>query len=214
MATAIGTYATTAAVKARLLAAGVTDTTDDALIGTICDQVNGTVEWKTGRVLAPVASAVYTYDGYSESVIHGAKALFVRIGLRAVSLLRIADSTGDTWNTVASTDYYLRPVSQEREPGWPATELWLSDEPAGNYTHFPRGFANIEVTATTGWAAIPDEITGVALTLAVRAWHARQAGQTDIIGTDETGAPVVSRLLSLEDRRILSGYTGKRRFVF
>lgn len=211
MATAIGTYATTAAGKTRL---GITDSTDDTLIGTLCDQINGFIEWYTGRVIAPVASAVYTFDGYSDAVIHGGKALFVKAGLRAVSLLRIADSTGDSWNTVASTDYYLRPTSQEREPGWPATELWLSDEPAGNYTHYPSGFANIEVTATTGWAAIPDEITQVALTLLVRAWHARMAGQADIIGPDEFGKPLVSRLLSFQDRNVLSGYTGKRRFVF
>ena len=53
MATAIGTYATTALVKARL--SGTFDSADDALIATLCDQVNQYIESPqgTGRVVAP-----------------------------------------------------------------------------------------------------------------------------------------------------------------
>ena len=41
--------------------------------------------------------------------------------------------------------------------------------------------------------------------MVVRAWHARQSGQTDIVGNDETGAPIVSRYLSARDRDTLQG---------
>ena len=53
MTTAIGSYATLAAVKARL--SGTFDSTDDTLLGTLCDQANQFIESPqgTGRVLAP-----------------------------------------------------------------------------------------------------------------------------------------------------------------
>ena len=58
-----------------------------------------------------------------------------------------------------------------------------------------------------GWEAIPDDVTELAVTAVVRAWHARQAGQSDIVGTDEYGKPVVSRYLSWRDRDTLLAYT-------
>lgn len=201
MATAIGSYATTATVKARLLAAGVTDTADDTLIGTICDQVNQLIEgpYGTGRVLAPITSAIYLFDG------DGSNYLVYPPGIRAVSLLEIADYTGATFATVTSTEYFLRPLAQDRDsPQHPATRIYLSDR--GTYRYFRLGWANVRVTMTTGWAAIPDDIIDVALTTAVRAWHGRQSGQADIVGTDETGAPVVSRFLSSRDRAVLASY--------
>jgi hypothetical protein len=192
VATATGAYATTALVKARLFAAGVTDTADDTLIGTIVDQVNQWIESPQGcgRILAPATSATYLMDG------NGLRRLYFPRGLRAVTELKIGDYTGDTLDVIASTDYFLRPLTHERKPGWPAEWIVLSDLPAGDHSVFGEGFETVSITATTGWNAIPDDITDVAVTTAVRAWHARQSGQADIVGTDETGEPLVSRYVS------------------
>lgn len=192
MATATGAYATTALVKARLFAAGVTDTADDTLIGTIADQVNQFIESPqgTGRILAPITSATYLMDG------NGLTRLFFPRGLRAVTEVAVGDYTGDTRDVLATTDYFLRPLAHERKPGWPAEWLALSDEPAGDHRVFHAGFETVSITGTSGWAAIPDDIIDVAVTTAVRAWHARQSGQADIIGSDETGEPLVSRYVS------------------
>lgn len=199
MPTATGAYATTAAVKSRL---GITDATDDTLIGTIVDQVNQYIESPqgTGRILAPIASTVYLIDG------DGTNELYFPRGIRAVTALAIGDYTGDTRDSIVATDYFLRPLEQEREPGWPAMWLILSDRPSGTHKTFPVGFETVSLTCTAGWAAIPDDITDVALTMAVRAWHARQSGQADIVGNDETGAPLVSRFLSSRDRETLRKY--------
>jgi hypothetical protein len=191
VATATGAYATTALVKARLGVATL-DTTDDALIGSIVDQVNQFIESPEGcgRILAPITSATYLADG------DGMRRLYFPRGLRSVTELKIGDYTGDTLDVIAATDYFLRPLAQDRKPGWPAMWIELSDRPAGAHTVFAKGFETVSITATSGWAAIPDDIIDVALTTCVRAWHARQSGQADIVGNDETGAPLVSRYVA------------------
>jgi len=192
MATAIGAYATTALVKARLFAAGVTDTADDTLIGTICDQVNQFIESPqgTGRIIAPVTSGDFLIDGT------GWPHFYFPRGIRTVTALTFADLTGGAKTTAGTenTDWFLRPLAQDRAPGWPAMWVHLSDRASRRY--FPPGYATISMTATTGWAAIPDDLIDVALTTATRAWHARQSGQADVVGNDDTGAPLVSRFVS------------------
>ena len=198
MTTAIGAYATASAIKTRL---NITDTTDDATIGTVCDQVNQYIESKTRRVLAPIASAVYTFDGDGSTCLRYPK------GIRAVSLLECQQFTGAGYLTVDSSQYFLRPGPAESLPGWPYTRIEFTDYPTGTFAYFPKGYDTVRVTMTTGWAAIPDDITELALTAATRAWHAVQAGQTDIVGTDEMGRPLVSRFFSARDLETLSYYS-------
>lgn len=202
MATATGSYATASALKTR---AGISDTTDDTLLGTICDQINAYMERVTKRVLAPITSASYLYDG------DGSRELYLPItgdgskigGVRAVSLLEVAPYTGGAYQTVASGQYFLR--GRVNVDG-PYERLILSDMSTSGYGYFPCGLATVRVTATAGWPAIPDDITEIALVAAVRAWHAREAGQTDIVGTDEFGKPVVSRFFSTRDYASLMDY--------
>jgi hypothetical protein len=200
MATAIGTYATLAAVKTRL---GITNSTDDALLSTLCDQINQHIETVVGRVLAPVASAIYLFDG------DGSRVLRVTAGIRAVTLLEIAPETGAAYVTIAAGEYFLRPLAQERQLGWPATKIVMSDRPSAGtaYSYFPRGLSTARVTMTTGWAVIPDDVAELAITATVRAWTARMAGQADVIGTDEYGKPIISRYLSGRDRDTLRDYS-------
>jgi hypothetical protein len=200
VATAIGTYATTALVALRL---GITASAPEAVeIGKLCDSVNQYIEGPegAGRVLAPISSATYLFDGDGTNVLRHPP------GIRAVSLLEVAPSTGAAFTTLVAGDYFLRPLSQNREPGWPAFKIVLSDVPAGGYRTFPRGMANIRPTMTGGWAAMPDDVIELAVTTVVRAWHARMAGQADIIGTDEYGNPIVSKYISKKDQGTLYGY--------
>jgi hypothetical protein len=194
--TAIGTYATAALLKART---GISDTTDDTLLGTICDQVNQYIETRTRRVLAPVGSATYLLDGT------GCEYFEFPRGIRAISALSIGDVTGGTRIALASTEYFLRPLEHDRLPGWPAMRVVLSD--VGTRRSIPRGFEIISMTATTGWAAIPDDVTEMSLVAATKAWHAREAGQADIVGTDEMGRPLVSRFFSPRDMETLRTYS-------
>ena len=197
MTTAIGAYATLAALKSR---ASISDTTDDAVLTSICDQINQYIETKTGRVLAPIASATYTFDG------DGSRVLRYPRGIRAVTLLECAQYTGAGYETVASSQYFLRPAAAELRPGWPYTRIEFTDMPTGTFTAFPRGYDTVRVTMTTGWAAVPDDITELALVAATRAWHAVESGQQDIVGTDDMGRPLVSRFFSARDLETLRTY--------
>lgn len=201
MATAIGSYVTSTILKARIFPAGSTDTTDDTLLGVICDQVNQFIEGTTGRILAPVTSVARVFDG------DGTPCLRVRQGVRAVSLLECAYYTGGTYTTVPSTDYFLRPVADQVTPAEPYTSIELSNLPTGGFSVFPAGYATVRVTATWGPAAIPDDIAEVAVIIATRAWFGRQAGQQDIVGTTEMGQPLVSRFVAGRDRDTLRRYT-------
>ena len=199
VATAVGTYATASGVKSRL---GITDTTDDTLIGLIADQVNMYIEGPegTGRILAPISSATYLLDG------NDSRRLYFPKGIRAITELKVGDFTGDTLDTLAAGDYFIRPLAQDRDPGWPAMWVIISNRPAGAHRYFPDGYENVSMTCTAGWAAMPDDIIDVALTTAVRAWRARQTGQADVVGSDDMGQPVVSRYLSSRDRETLKKY--------
>lgn len=199
MPTAIGTYATLADVKTRM---GRTDTADDTLIQQLCDETNQWIETYTGRVIAPYSATTYTLDGNTAVDTF----LDVPIGIRTLTLVEVAPYTGSAFTTVPATDYLIRPDLASLPPGWPATTLLFSDYPAGSYAKWPAGYANVRLTGTFGFAAIPDDVRGVAIARVVRQFHGRQAGQTDIIGSDETGAPIVSRYTSPADLATLNRY--------
>lgn len=200
MSTAIGAYATLAALKTRL---GITTSADDALMTTICDQVNAYVEGPSAcdRVIAPIASAVFLFDG------DGTRVLSYPRGIRSVTLLEIAQFTGDAYRTVVSTDYRIRPSASMRQSGAPGTRIEWIDVPTSGFGYFPPGYDTVRVTMSTGWDAIPDDVTDVALTAASRAWYSRQAGQADIVGTDDMGRPLISRFFSSRDMGTLRAYS-------
>jgi len=206
MASATGTYVGLTALKLRLK---ITDTNDDSLLQSICDQVNSYIEGFTSRVLTSIASTTYTFDG--QDAVNSRCLQVDSIGVREISLLEVAPYTGASFVTIPSTDYFIRPTVQEREPGWPATEVWITDIPSATntYPYFPRGYANIRITGSWGWPTPPDDIVDLALTTATRVWNGRQAGQQDVIGTDAFGRPVVSRYLSGRDRETLTRYRVK-----
>lgn len=197
MPSAVGAYATTSALKTLI---GTTDSNDDTLLGLICDRVNGYIELVTGRVIAPVSSAAYTLDG------DGTDRLYFPRGIRAISLLEIAEYTGGPYTTETSTNYFLRPPTHERLNGWPATWLHLSNM-STQHRVFPVGYDTVRATMTTGFAAIPDEVTNLALVVAQRWWNARQSGYQQVEGVDENGQPIAARFFQLPEFQVLKTYS-------
>ena len=194
------TYCELEDVKQRL---NRTDVTDDELFAEYIDEATDYIRGYIGRDLIDTG-LIYTFDGYD--AVRGGRCLLIPRGVRSLSLVETAATTGAAFTTVTATDYFLRPTTQERTPGWPATELWLSDV-AGSLSTFPRGFANVRLTGTFGFSPIPRRIEEVALNLVVRMYASRQAGQADLGGAGgEGGAPMVSSYLSKRDRETLDGF--------
>jgi hypothetical protein len=212
VATAVGSYATATALKQMV---GITDSTDDTLLGLICDRVNQYIESTCKQAIAPITSATYTYDG------HGLRRIFLPMpisvtvasppagstlagigGMRAVTVVQLAPYTAGTFETLTATDYSLRGRFGVSGPyRW----LLLTDKPAGSYSTYREGLSTVKVTGTAGWAAIPDDIIETALSIAARAWNARQ--MQEVVGTDEQGIPVVANYVSGRDRETLRRYT-------
>ena len=202
-------------VKQRL-GISATDTTDDENLQEFIRQVTGWIDSVTGREFLPdppTGTKTYTFDG--RDALEGGKLLLIPRGVRSVTGIQISVITGDTLVSVPAGNWFLGPPASERDTGWPATEIWMTDIPSAgnNVPIFYRGFQNIAVTGAFGWASVPADIEDVALTTVVRSWEARRSGQGDVVGTDELGRPLVSRMLSGRDRDTLSRYTNRRVFI-
>ncbi len=188
--TALSTYVNVTNLKLRL---GITGTTQDVVLDQICDETNQWIESYAGRVLGPVPSATYTFDPvntYSLDVLP--------MGVQSISLLQTASATGGTLATVSASEYFIRPLN--RVNGEPGTRIEMY--PANFYS----GYGTVAVTMVAGFLAVPDDVRGVAIAIATRAWHGRQSGMADVVGSDETGEPIVTKVIAPEFKRTLDRY--------
>jgi len=175
---------TTAQVKLRIFPSGVTDTSDDALISELIDQVSDYIQQYTGRKLVPVTSTTYVFDTVAGYVLR------IPIGVRSISAFGVAlthqPDSGGVYTTVPAADYLLRPKVQDASPGWPFTEVQLF---RGLLTGTIGAFGNIQngatITGTFGFAATPPDIQGVAMDATIAAYQARKLGTSGVIGADE-----------------------------
>jgi hypothetical protein len=126
-------------------------------------------------------------------------------GIRAVTTLEYAPSTGGSYTEIPSTDYFLRPVEHERLTGQAANRITLSN--TSGIGTFPTGYSVIRLTGTGGPAAVPDDVRMVAVTVAERSWLASRSGRADEVQTVEPdGSVTVTRYIAAEDKRILGRY--------
>lgn len=283
MATAIGSYATLAGVKARLANNGVPfPATDDTVLTNLCNQVNGAIEAKTGRVFAPyptIATTVSSGGGAGSTAVTLASATGVAIGdslmfgpvtgthehgivtsivgsivglqwaltntyangtavsrcvlfdgderlerdrmipvafgLVSATSLEVAFYTGGTFNLIPATDWFLRPLPIERENGWPATELWMTDIPSSNNPcpTFTRGLGNIRLGGTPGWPETPDEIVALAEKKVVAAYRARGSGGAGSVTIGTDGQRTIEMELTTAEWRLLESYSAKEAVI-
>lgn len=184
-------YASVDGVKRRLRWTEESDDPEEELLLQIIGEMNGWMENPAalGCAVAPSSLTELTLDGRDARA--DGRMLFVRIGIVELSDVQV--------NGQSITDWYLRPLEQDRRPGWPAQQVWRNGG-------WPRGFGNITLFGSFGFPAIPLDLVELAETTVVRAWFAARAGQRDISGTDETGQPLVSRYVALRDRDTLREY--------
>lgn len=199
-------YVTTAAVKARL---SIGNTTDDAVIDTLCDQVNGFVESYTHRQVGPFATgSTFTLHFESEDAYENGRVFVHTPGISSITLLEVAPYTGAAYVTVPASDYFLMPADSDRDTGWPAFEVHMTDIPSASngQPFFAPGYNTVRITGDFGWAAIPTEVQEVATNLALALWRSRSAGTSDVFTIGPDGERTFERALSDKDRRTLNRY--------
>jgi hypothetical protein len=197
-------YCTRANVKVRL-GIGTADTTDDTLLDSVVAQTNDYIESYTWRPIGPTSGGTATFDG-AEDVSWDGRSLTVRQGIRTITSIEVAPSTGSTAVAGTVADFVILPRTQNRKPDWPGFEVRIKDTVTGAVSTFGHGYGDIVIVGDFGWASIPPAITELAEVLAVRTWHARKSGQADVVGSDANGEPIVSRFISAKDRRLLQSF--------
>lgn len=207
---ATGSYVTTTLLKERLDPNSQYSwaAAENTLLDKLVAETNQWVESFTGTVLAPVTYTAAEFDAwpYPDGNLHDhRRTLYFPWGIRTVTTLEYAPSTGGTFIEIDSTDYFLRPNEQDRLPGMPADRIVLSD--LGGIARFPVGYEVIRVTGTGGPSAVPDDVRMVAVTIAERCWLASKAGRADEVQTVEAdGSVTVTRYVAAEDKHTLRRY--------
>ena len=113
-------YATLGGVKRRL---DISDSNDDDVLLDIIADVNQDIEDITGRAIGPITLTNELIDGYD--ALEGGRCILYPKGIREVTTLEVATMTGGDFNTVPSSDLFLRPTQHLRQPdeqaSWVAT---------------------------------------------------------------------------------------------
>lgn len=186
------------------------DTTQDENILEWIGQITAFMRGFTGRRLTPDPATVYTVDGHG--AMRGGHLLRFNHGIRSLSEVAVAGQTGDAFEVVPAGDYFLRPLEHDREAGWPATELWMTDNPSANnpYGIFPAGYANVRLIGAFSWAVTAPELEAVGgnLLTATARLGGSSGGETVTVNLD--GERTFLRALSSEDFRTLKRYRAPR----
>jgi hypothetical protein len=161
---------------------------------------------------APV-TRVQVWDGYN--TLEAGRMLPVPNGIVTMTSLECSFYTGGPFTTIPTTDWFLRPLPLEREPGWPATELWMTDIPSTSNAcpTFQRGRETIRAVCQTGWPAMPQSIIQIALRLVVTNYRTRGSTGGISVAVGQDGERVIQRTLDDVDYRTIQRYTDKHLVV-
>lgn len=182
---------TLAQVKARIFPTGLVDVTEDTLLSELIDQASDYIQGLAGRRFIAEAGATYVVDTSAGGVIN------VRRGIRAVTSLGIASSdqpdTGGSYTAVAAADILLRPQALDRRPGWPATRILIK---GSSYGRLSAALNGAQIVGDFGFAAVPPTVAAIALDAVATAYTAKQAGDSDAIGSDGSPVAIWARMFS------------------
>lgn len=162
-------------VKQRLGKAA-TDTTQDEQILEFIGRVSTGIMGFTGRRFARSPSSGTTT--FLFDVARVSRTLWVPKGIAEMSQLEVATQTGGAFSVVPAADWFLDPPATERDSGWPATRITLSDIPTGSISFFYPGKRVVRATMAEGWAAVPGDIAGIAEDEVIRRYQGRGQGYT------------------------------------
>jgi hypothetical protein len=127
-------------------------------------------------------------------------------GIAEASLLEVATQTGGAFSTVTAGDWFLDPPATQRDHGWPATRIVISDRPTGGIPYFWPGKRVVRVTMAEGWASIPLDIRAIAQRASEGAYLAKGSGASGVTLIGATGGMTVLRNIAPADMDTLTWY--------
>lgn len=159
--------------------ANMTGTTHDDLLTTVINAVSRKIDNYCGwRFYAASETRYFTAAEYSDHIVVP--------GISTASgITLLTDDSGDGVyeNTWASTDYELAPYNAALD-GRPFTRIEVT--PSGNY-RFPRVPKGTKLTASFGWASVPEPVTVACILQSNRVWGRFKSPQ-GVAGTSAIGA--------------------------
>lgn len=153
---------------------------------------------------------VQLFDG--AEALEGRRMIAVPNGIVSLRALEVAYYTNGPYSAVPMQDVFLGPVPLEREPGWPATELWMTDIPSSGNPGpiFFTGKRNVRAWGEFGWPEIPDEVVEIGLNLVVELYRRRGgSGAAGGVTVNLDGSRTYEHLLNTTDYKLLREYTSK-----
>ncbi len=162
-------------VKQRL---GITeaDTTKDEMLLEFIRRVGTGIMGYTGRqfVRTPLSgTTTFLFDVRATT-----RTLWVPKGIAELTQVEVATQTGGAYVVVSAADWFLDPPEQDRDFGWPATRVTMSNIPTSGTPYFYWGKRTVRLTMALGWAAVPGDIAGIAEDEVIRRYQGRGQGYT------------------------------------
>jgi len=192
---------TAAQVKARI---GATDAGDDGVIGEVIDQITAEIQSFVGRRLIAEAGATYIVDTAQGHTIR------IPRGIRAVSAMGIAaldqPDAGGAYQAVTLADVLLRPLANDRRPGWPPDRVVLKAGPLGGTVPLRTAANGATITGDWDFATPPLFVVRIAVNASVSEFlDRRQAGKAGAEGIDLPGLLNSAELAALARLRVNAG---------
>jgi hypothetical protein len=184
------------------------DGTQDENILQFIAQVSASIMSYTGRRFArtPASGTTPFLFDVEGSYRRRTNTIYVPQGIAALDLVEIATQTGGAFTTVPSGDYFLDPPIQDRDFGWPATRITLSNLPTGGTHWFYPGRRVVRITMALGWPTIPADIAALAQRAVVSNFLAKGSGQAGQAIVGPTGAMTILRDIGPADMAMLTRY--------
>ena len=172
---------------------GFTGTDDDARLLTFIAATNAELTERVGVFLGPATDTVRTYDG--RDAVEDGRVLWIPGGIRTLTQVRIAETSGGTLATATLADFLLRPKTHELPSGSPFRWIEIKPDPAGDHSAFPAYLENVELTGTFGPGAVADNHASLADMVVMRMWEDRGAGTLT--------TPTPSKFIFADDKAML-----------
>lgn len=194
------------------LGIAATATGDDETILEKIKQVSVAIEGYTGRWLAPRPTDPASTTVYRMHTSFGVR-LRVPKGIRTITTLGVAQigqpESGGSYVTQTTGIYYIDPPTMERSVGWPGTAIEFVYPLGGRFYQASYG---AEITGSFGFAAVPDDIQGVAVRAATRRFLGKGGGGVSV-AVGPAGTEILLPDMSGADRRALDFYKDTAAYV-